>query len=239
MEGNPDSPPCVLDTGEPSLCSPCRYDGCVNSIDPVAMKVRITSLGGMLSVGCRMAIHRLNEVKVIFLGEGAAGKTSLIKRLRGEGFDPEESQTHGIRIQKTPFNFDGETITAHCWDFGGQEVNHATHQFFLSQRCIYVAVLNSRSDDKAEKWLKHAASFGGRSPVLVVLNKIDENPSFQVNQKLLSEKYPNILGFHRLSCGTGQGVEEFRLALTSQIEQADARRTPFPAAWLVLRPALI
>ena len=177
----------------------------------------------------------LNEVKVIFLGEGAAGKTSLIKRLRGEGFDPEESQTHGIRIQKTPFNFDGETITAHCWDFGGQEVNHATHQFFLSQRCIYVAVLNSRSDDKAEKWLKHAASFGGRSPVLVVLNKIDENPSFQVNQKLLSEKYPNILGFHRLSCGTGQGVEEFRLALTSQIEQADARRTPFPAAWLAVK----
>jgi len=32
MEGKPDSPPCVLDTGEPSLRSPCRYDGCVNSI---------------------------------------------------------------------------------------------------------------------------------------------------------------------------------------------------------------
>jgi len=27
MEGKPDSPPCVLDTGEPSLRSPCRYDG--------------------------------------------------------------------------------------------------------------------------------------------------------------------------------------------------------------------
>ena len=32
MEGGLDSPPCVLDTGEPSLRSPCRYDGCVNSI---------------------------------------------------------------------------------------------------------------------------------------------------------------------------------------------------------------
>jgi len=31
-EGKPNSPPCVLDTGEPSLRSPCRYDGCVNSI---------------------------------------------------------------------------------------------------------------------------------------------------------------------------------------------------------------
>lgn len=177
----------------------------------------------------------LNEVKVIFLGEGAAGKTSLIKRLRGETFDPEESQTHGIRIKKTPFDLGGETVTARCWDFGGQEVNHATHQFFLSQRCVYVVVLNARSDDKAEKWLKHAASFGGRSPVLVVLNKIDENPSFEVNRKLLIEKYPNIRDFFRLSCGTGQGVAQFRDALQAEIERADARRTPFPAGWRAVK----
>ena len=177
----------------------------------------------------------LNEVKVIFLGEGEAGKTSLIKRLRGEGFNSKESQTHGIRIQKTPFEFDGDTVIAHCWDFGGQEVNHATHQFFLSQRCIYVVVLNSRSDDKAEKWLKHAASFGGRSPVLVVLNKIDENPAFEVDRKRLREKYPNIQDFFRLSCASGLGVAEFHQALSAQIEQADARRTPFPAAWLKVK----
>ncbi len=180
----------------------------------------------------------LNEVKVIFLGEGASGKTSLIKRLRKEKFDPKESQTHGIRIQKTPFDFGGETITAHCWDFGGQEVNHATHQFFLSQRCVYVVVLNSRSDDKAEKWLKHASSFGGRSPVLVVLvvlNKIDENPSFEVGRKRLRKKYPNIQDFFRLSCASGQGVAEFHQALAGQIEQAPTRRTPFPAAWLKVK----
>ena len=29
MEGKPDSPPFVLDTGEPSLRSPCRYDGLI------------------------------------------------------------------------------------------------------------------------------------------------------------------------------------------------------------------
>jgi internalin A len=177
----------------------------------------------------------LNEVKVIFLGEGEAGKTSLIKRLRGEGFDLHESQTHGIRIQKTPFALGDDSILAHCWDFGGQEVNHATHQFFLSQRCIYVVVLNSRSDDKAEKWLKHASSFGGRSPVLVVLNKIDEHPAFEVDRKRLREKYRNIQDFFRLSCRTGLGVEAFRQALAGQIEAAEARRTPFPAAWLKVK----
>jgi len=178
----------------------------------------------------------LNEIKVIFLGEGASGKTSLIKRLREEAFDPKESQTHGIRIRKTPFQLDdGQTVTAHLWDFGGQEVMHATHQFFLSQRCVYVLVLDSRKDDKADYWLKHAGSFGGNSPVLVVLNKIDENPSFEVNRKLLMEKYPSIREFFRLSCQRGDGLQAFRAALAAAIAKAPARQTPFPAAWLKVK----
>ncbi len=73
----------------------------------------------------------LNEVKVIFLGEASAGKTSLVKRLMNEAFDSQESQTHGIRIRQASFAMsDGEQVTAHLWDFGGQEVMHATHQFF-------------------------------------------------------------------------------------------------------------
>jgi internalin A len=177
----------------------------------------------------------LNEVKIIFLGEGASGKTSLIKRLRNEEFDPHESQTHGIRIRKTTFKIDKERLSAHLWDFGGQEIMHATHQFFLSQRCIYVIVLDSRIDDKAEYWLKYASSFGGKSPVLVVLNKIDENPSFEVNRKLLSEKYPNIHNYHRLSCKNEEGIAEFKQSLTEEINQSDTRRTPFPSTWLAVK----
>ncbi len=179
---------------------------------------------------------KLNEVKVIFLGEASAGKTSLVKRLMGENFDSKESQTHGIRIRKAPFVMDdGDTVTAHLWDFGGQEVMHATHQFFLSQRSVYVLLLNSRNDDQAEKWLKHAASFGGRSPVLVVLNKIDENPSFEVNRKTLQEKYPQIRQFFRVSAQTEAGMGDFKEALRREIDRADTRRTPFPEHWLAVK----
>lgn len=180
--------------------------------------------------------RRLNEVKVVFLGEASAGKTSLVKRLMGEQFDDKESQTHGIRIRKMPFDMsDGDTVAAHLWDFGGQEVMHATHQFFLSQRSVYVLLLNSRNDDQAEKWLKYAESFGGRSPVLVVLNKIDENPSFDVNRKTLREKYPQIREFYKLSCKIKDGIDDFREALRREIENADTRRTPFPAHWLAVK----
>ncbi len=179
---------------------------------------------------------KLNEVKIIFLGEASAGKTSLVKRLMGEAFDADESQTHGIRIRKLPFTMvDGDTVLAHLWDFGGQEVMHATHQFFLSQRSVYVLLLNSRNDDQAEKWLKHAESFGGRSPVLVVLNKIDENPSFEVERKSLQEKYPQIRTFFRLSCKEDSGLKEFKAALCQEIDRADTRRTPFPGHWLAVK----
>ncbi len=40
----------------------------------------------------------LQEVKVHLVGEGLAGKTSLMKQLQGLPFSPHESQTHGINV---------------------------------------------------------------------------------------------------------------------------------------------
>ena len=49
----------------------------------------------------------LGECKLIVVGRGQAGKTSLIKRLRGQSYDPKEPETHGITIQQ--LEFDGAT----------------------------------------------------------------------------------------------------------------------------------
>ena len=67
-------------------------------------------------------------------------------------------------------------MRVHVWDFGGQEIMHATHQFFLTERSLYLVVLSGREgneDADAEYWLKLVESFGGESPVFVVLNKIE------------------------------------------------------------------
>ena len=71
----------------------------------------------------------------------------------------------------------GRTIKVKIWDFGGQELMHATHQFFLDERSVYCLVLNSRIREKAsrmEYWLKLIRSFGGDSPIVVVCNWADE-----------------------------------------------------------------
>jgi internalin A len=155
----------------------------------------------------------LNIVKVLLVGDGGAGKTSLVKGLLGQEFDINEAQTHGINIDTWTVKAAEKKIKVNIWDFGGQEIMHATHQFFLSRRSLYILVLDGRKDEKTEYWLKHIESFGGDSPVLVVINKIDENPGFEVNRKFLQEKYKNIKSFYRVSCKTKEGIDSFALAL--------------------------
>ena len=180
----------------------------------------------------------LNEVKVLLVGDGGAGKTSLVKRLLDQGFDKNEPQTHGIKIN--PWNIDVNNIhiKIHLWDFGGQEIMHATHQFFLSKRSLYILVLDGRKDEKTEYWLKHIESFGGDSPVLVVINKIDENPSFDVNRRFLLDKYKNITGFYRISCAKNKGIKDFSQVLENELAQVDLIQTTWPKSWFNVKTQL-
>lgn len=180
----------------------------------------------------------LNEVKVLLVGDGGAGKTSLVKRLRKKRFNKKEPQTHGINIDLWSVSCGETDITTRLWDFGGQEIMHATHQFFLSKRSLYILVLDGRKDEKTEYWLKHIKSFGGDSPVLVVLNKIDENPGFEVNRKFLLAKYPNIKGFYRISCASGDGVENFSKALKKTIDSVEIKSTRWGEAWFNVKKKL-
>jgi len=187
--------------------------------------------------------RQLNEVKVLLIGDGGAGKTSLVKRLLNQEFDPIESQTKGININEwevveithCDIEADEQKIKTHLWDFGGQEIMHATHQFFLSKRSLYILVLDNRKDEKTEYWLKYIESFGGDSPILIILNKIDENPGFELDRKSLQEKYPSIQGFHRLSCKTNQGIDEFRHAFQQALSTVEIRQSVWPQTWFQVK----
>lgn len=177
----------------------------------------------------------LNEVKVILVGEGASGKTSLVKQLLKQNFNQKELQTDGIKISKYRFKHESNDLLVHFWDFGGQEIMHATHQFFLTKRCLYILVLDSRKDEKAEYWLNYIKSFGGDAPVLVVLNKIDQNSAFEVNRKFLNKKYPNILNYYRVSCAESIGIDALKKDMLDYLWNLELRSTAFPKGWLKVK----
>lgn len=186
----------------------------------------------------------LNEAKIIFVGDGAVGKTSLMKRLVHDEFDAKESQTDGIEIE--PYKVDlGEegVVNATIWDFGGQQILQATHQLFLSKRSIYVLVVEDRKNDKhkdqdIEQWLTQINSLGGRPPILVVKNKVDENPNSDIQTQKLKTKFPNIVGFFEVSCEKRMGLERLDTALTECVRTLTMRKIALPNNWLNVKKQL-
>jgi hypothetical protein len=178
----------------------------------------------------------LNELKVLFLGDGGAGKTSLSKLLRDQTFDPHENQTHGINIDDWKVG----DITAHLWDFGGQEIMRATHKFFLSKRSLYVLVLDNREERDEERWLKRIESFGGNSPILIVLNKCEQNGSFDVDRRDLVRRYSGLQtqDFYSISCANGQGIEAFKQGLIAAFKRVELINSVLPESWFQVKTAL-
>jgi internalin A len=183
----------------------------------------------------------LQEVKLIVVGRGGAGKTSLIKRLKGEPFDPHEGETHGINIRELQLPCADGPVQARVWDFGGQHVLHAMHEFFLTARSLYLLVLGER-DDMAERdaayWLQLIRSYAGPAPVVVALNKSGGRVR-EMDRRTLEEKYGPILAWVPTECSEldprKSGIDALSVALTKATDAMEEVRQRFPAKWFEIK----
>lgn len=150
----------------------------------------------------------LYEVKLLLIGEERAGKTTIAEALSIPGFkfDLYKKSTQGIDIKKWIIGQDklniGKDFQVNIWDFGGQEIYHATHQFFFTKRSIYFLVTEARKDlrhDDLFYWLNLIEVLGNNSPVTILINKSDQPYTFFATDSY-REKFPNILGTKNISC---------------------------------------
>jgi internalin A len=82
------------------------------------------------------------DCKVLLVGEGDVGKSSLVAALQGQPFVVYRPTTHGVDVQLLPLSHPrlGVPMMVRAWDFGGQEVYRVTHQFFFSRHALYLVV---------------------------------------------------------------------------------------------------
>lgn len=117
---------------------------------------------------------------------------------------------------------------------------HATHQFFLSKRSLYLLVLDARltqEENRVEYWLKIIQSFGGESPVLIVGNKTDQHP-LDIDRTGLQKKYPNIVGILETSAATGAGIEALKAEIAAQVDTLPHVRDLLPETWFTVKSKL-
>jgi GTPase SAR1 family protein/t-SNARE complex subunit (syntaxin) len=99
------------------------------------------------------------RIKVVFLGNGRSGKTSILRTLARMPLQPDELSTRGVTVDafaehlKPNFfdklNYDRD-LELSFWDFAGQLEYSAAHEFFLSSRqAVYVAVYSVLDDSES------------------------------------------------------------------------------------------
>ncbi len=182
----------------------------------------------------------LLELKLLLVGRGKAGKTTLVKRLAGEKPDENESETHSIAIRELWLTCPRGEVRTRDWDFGGQEILHSTHQFFLTERSLYLLVLEPRTglaQHDAEYWLKLIEAQGNGSPVIVVLNWSHER-RWRVDEVKLRRKFPFIVDFVATDALLGDGIEDLRRLIVNTVQgRMKDVWLPFPKRWREIKNA--
>ena len=194
-----------------------------------------------------IAPRPLNELKVVFLGDGGAGKSHTIARLMDDGKQAvnfPNSSTPGIVIKDKIYDIGDRRIQIHFWDFGGQDILHSMHRMFLTERTLYVVMVNVRDGtqtDRARYWLYCLRSFAAGAPVLLVLNQMDTNHNASINITDLRAMYPSLTKEVKTSA-LMDDPEYFRANLIDALkEQIGALHIPefsFIPSWSMLMEKL-
>ncbi|KAK6736643.1 hypothetical protein RB195_019380 [Necator americanus] len=117
------------------------------------------------------------QFKVVLLGEGAVGKSSLLMRYVENKFSPRHISTIQASFQSKQVDIDGAHITLNIWDTAGQEKYHALGPIYYrgSQGALLIFdITDQRSFERAKVWLKELQRALGDSVVLMIVgNKFD------------------------------------------------------------------
>lgn len=140
---------------------------------------------------------KIEEAKMVLLGEPRAGKTTLQKYLMGLPIDEHEASTPDISISSwKPFENEkapdeGGNIKINLWDFGGQEIQYSLHKLFMTTDTLYIIVLDSTKDQNPEKYIAFLENYAPKAPFIIINNYADVLTSshLKIDENQLRERY--------------------------------------------------
>uniref|UniRef100_A0AC35EXJ7 Ras-related protein Rab-21 n=1 Tax=Panagrolaimus sp. PS1159 TaxID=55785 RepID=A0AC35EXJ7_9BILA len=119
----------------------------------------------------------LSSFKVVLLGEGAVGKSSVLLRYIENKFNNKHLSTTQASFATRKLNIDGKDVELNIWDTAGQEKYHSLGPIYYrgSQGAILVYdITDERSFERIKNWVRELQEvLKGSAALFVVGNKID------------------------------------------------------------------
>ena len=194
----------------------------------------------------------LCEAKLILVGEPGAGKTSLAKKIADANYQlqPSEKSTEGIEVIQHRFPYllrpkeAGTAAETKCefqvniWDFGGQEIYKATHQFFLTRRSVYVLVCDERQENTDfSYWLQAVEVLSEGCPLVIVQNE-KQDRSRTMDFSKLRARFPNLHQVMAVNLATNRGLPELVRVIEQELGSLPHVGDLLPKTWKQVRTAL-
>jgi len=126
------------------------------------------------------------SVKVVIVGNGAVGKSSMIQRYCRGTFTKSYKKTIGVDFLEKQLRVHGEEVRLMLWDTAGQEEFDAITKAYYrgAQACVIAFSTTDRDSLLAVKnWRKKVEDECGDIPMVMVQNKIDMIAQSEINQQ--------------------------------------------------------
>ncbi|EGD76923.1 Ras family domain-containing protein [Salpingoeca rosetta] len=117
-----------------------------------------------------------HPVKVLIVGNGAVGKSSMIQRYCKGIFTREYKKTIGVDFLEKKLSVKGEELRLMIWDTAGQEeFDSLTKAYYRDAEACVVAfsTIDRDSFEAVESWIKKVEDEVGRIPMVLIQNKVD------------------------------------------------------------------
>jgi len=170
--------------------------------------------------------------KILLLGDGAVGKTSLLRRFIDNTFDPDYQSSIGVQFMTREVRFEDKSVKLVIWDIAGQS-KHTTyrHLYYKAANGIILVYDITRADsfDHLPKWLTDAVESTGPDIKIAVLgNKSDLIQSRAVgsDEGEYFAKCVNAETFSETSAKSGENVEAAFLALAKGLVECNKKFNP-------------
>jgi internalin A len=186
-------------------------------------------------------VDHLYEAKLLIVGEAGAGKTTLAKKINNPEYElrDDEETTKGIDVVEWRFPMEnGRAFRVNIWDFGGQEIYHATHQFFLTRRSLYALVADTRKEDTDfYYWLNVVELLSDNSPLLIIKNEKQDRHR-EISERQLRGQFTNLKETLATNLATNRGLLKVLTEIKHHICSLPHVGTALPKTWVKVRETL-
>ncbi|TFG29531.1 MAG: GTP-binding protein [Promethearchaeota archaeon] len=153
--------------------------------------------------------------KITVIGNGAVGKTSLIKKYTQGSFQKDYIKTLGAQFSKYDEEIDGNNVKLFFWDIAGQaEFMFMRPTFYKGSKAAIIVFSHAPEEEESFEhvinWHDDIKKFCGDLPIVLFGNKIDLVKEEDLDEKKVKDlvKKRKFLGYYRTSAKTGSGVYE-------------------------------